>query len=87
MEKESIEFKAPEGMEMPEGIEVGGTFEVMATVALGEEGELYLREIDGLPVTNSEEEEDMEEEVPAEEDMPEEQGGFLEAVERRATKP
>ena len=50
MNKESIEFKAPEGMEVPEGINPGDTFEVMATVQLGEDGELYLKEVDGMPV-------------------------------------
>lgn len=86
MEKESIEFKAPKGMEVPEGIAVGDTFEVMATVALGEEGELYLREIDGLPVMGLEKD-GMEEDVAgSEEDMPKEEGGFLEAVERRASQ-
>lgn len=84
MEKESIEFKAPEGMEVPEGLAVGDTFEVMATLALGEEGELYLREIDGLPVSTMQEEEE-EEDMGGEEEMADEgEGGFLEAVERRA---
>lgn len=77
MEKEAIEFKAPEGLEMPEGVKPGDTFEVMATVTLGEEGELYLKEIDGLPVSTESE----DEEVEAEND-----GGFLEAMDRRMTE-
>lgn len=72
---ETLEFKAPKGLEIPKGINVGDTFEVMATVALGEEGELYLKEIDGLPIT-AEEEDNEKEEDPA-------QGGFLEAMNRR----
>ena len=96
MTKESIEFKAPEGMEVPEGINPGDTFEVMATVQLGEEGELYLKEIDGMPIGGEMEEdkgegaEEMEMENETEgEEMPEEssnmsEGGFLDAIERRA---
>ena len=97
MTKESIEFKAPEGMEVPEGINPGDTFEVMATVQLGEEGELYLKEVDGMSVggemEEAEEEGEMEGEMMAEgegEEMPEEsadmsEGGFLDAIERRAS--
>lgn len=97
MEKESIEFKAPEGMEVPEGVNPGDTFEVMATVQLGEGGELYLKEVDGMTVggesEETEDEGEMENEMMAEaEDMPEEsanmsEGGFLDAIERRATAP
>jgi hypothetical protein len=79
MEKEVITFKAPEGLEMPEGIKSGDTFEVMATVALGEEGELYLKEIDGLPVSTESEDEEVEAEA-------ENDGGFLEAMDRRMTE-
>ncbi len=99
MNKESIEFMAPEGMEVPEGINPGDTFEVMATVQLGEEGELYLKEVDGMPVgvEDMEESEDQgEEEMVSEEmsgegeEMPENnmsEGGFLDAIERRAAAP
>lgn len=100
MNKESIEFMAPEGMEVPEGINPGDTFEVMATVQLGEEGELYLKEVDGMPIgaedmeeseDQSEEEEMASEEMSAEgEEMPESnmsEGGFLDAIERRASAP
>lgn len=83
MEKESIEFMAPEGLEVPEGIKPGETFEVMATVALGEEGELYLKEVDGLPI--SAEESDDSEDADEEEDTSDE-GGFLEAMDRRMTE-
>ena len=94
MNKESIEFMAPEGMEVPEGINPGDTFEVMATVQLGEEGELYLKEVDGMAVGG--EMEEAEEEVEGEEvameseEMPEgdmSEGGFLDAIERRAMGP
>lgn len=89
MEKESIEFMAPEGMEMPEGLNPGDTFESMATVQLGEDGELYLKALDGMALGSAEEEEEEEgedeggeSEMMAEGDMSE--GGFLDAVERRA---
>lgn len=99
MNKESIEFKAPEGMEVPEGINPGDTFEVMATVQLGEEGELYLKEVDGMSVGGEMEEaeeegEEMGEEATVEsedetmysEESPDmSEGGFLDAIERRAS--
>ena len=90
MKNESIEFKAPEGMEVPEGVNPGDAFEVMATVQLGEQGELYLKEIDGMSVSSQDDvtedkSEGGSEEVGMEgEDMS--KGGFLAAVERRATK-
>ena len=82
MEKESIEFMAPEGMEMPEGLNPGDTFETMATVQLGEDGELYLKALDGMALGGMGEDEEEESEMMAEGDMSE--GGFLDAVERRA---
>ena len=76
-----IEFKAPEGLEIPEGTNSGGSFEVMATVTLGEEGELYLKEIDGLPISTESEDEEVEAD-----DETQDNGGFLEAMDRRMTK-
>lgn len=78
----SIEFKAPEGLEIPEGTKPGDTFESMATLMLGEEGELYLKELDGIPVSSLEEQKEETEES----DDSEDQMGFLDAVERRAEK-
>lgn len=76
----------PEGMEMPEGVEPGGTFEVMATVRVGDDGMLAVEALDGMPLPGMEPEEepmdDMEEETP-EEDAEE---GFLGAVEKRLAK-
>ena len=81
---------APEGMEMPEGLNPGDTFEAMATVQLGEEGKLNLTALDGMTLGGVEEAEEAEEEggeegeeMTAEGNMSE--GGFLDAVERRAT--
>ena len=76
----SIEFQIPEGLEMPDGIKPGDTFESLATLMLGEEGELYLKELDGTPVSAESEEEDEPE------DMEEGEMGFLDAVERRASE-
>ena len=75
-----IEFKAPEGLEIPEDIKPGDPFEVMATVILGEKGELYLKEIDGIAVSGEDEENDAE----GESEAPDE--GFLEAMDRRMTE-
>jgi hypothetical protein len=91
MDEKTIEFMAPEGMEMPEGLNPGDTFEAMATVQLGEEGKLNLTAIDGMSLGGMEEEaeeEGEEEGGEAEEEMVAEgnmsEGGFLDAVERRA---
>lgn len=98
MKKESIEFKAPEGMEIPEGTNPGDTFEAMATFQLGEGGELYLKEVDGNPVSGQDDtQEDQAEggseeagmegemggEMMSEEEAPAGEG-FLTAIERRA---
>ena len=93
MDEKTIEFMAPEGMEMPEGLNPGDTFEAMATVQLGEEGKLNLTALDGMTLGGMEEAEKAEEaeeeggeegeEMTAEGNMSE--GGFLDAVERRAT--
>jgi len=76
-----IEFKSPEGLEIPEGTNPGESFEVMATVTLGEEGELYLKEIDGLPISTESEDEEIEAD-----DETQNKGGFLEAMDRRMTE-
>jgi hypothetical protein len=89
MDEKTIEFMAPEGMEMPEGLNPGDTFEAMATVQLGEEGKLNLTALDGMTLGGMEEEADEEEEAGEAEEMVAEgnmsEGGFLDAVERRAS--
>lgn len=67
-----MKFAIPEGMVPPDGVEVGSTFDALATLKLGE-GELELIAVDGLPVATSEAPE--AEEAPMSEDM-----GFDEAV-------
>jgi hypothetical protein len=59
----------PEGMELPPDIEPGGTFEALATVALNDDGTLSIKELDGNPLPDYEE----EKEAPDE-------GGFMESV-------
>lgn len=87
MDEKTIEFMAPEGMEMPEGLSPGDTFEAMATLQVGEEGKLNLAAIDGMAFGGMEEAEEeggeAGEEMAAEGNMSE--GGFLDAVERRAS--
>ena len=48
-----MKFAIPEGMVPPDGVEVGSTFDALATLKLGE-GELELIAVDGLPVAASE---------------------------------
>jgi hypothetical protein len=87
MDKKTIEFMAPEGMEMPEGLSPGDTFEAMATIQVGEEGKLNLAAIDGAALGGGVEEAEEAEEGEAEEMVAEggmSEGGFLDAVERRA---
>lgn len=57
----------------PDGVEVGSTFDALATLKLGE-GELELIAVDGLPVATSE-----APEAPEADDMDEEMG-FDEAI-------
>lgn len=68
-----MKFAIPEGMVPPDGVEVGSTFDALATLKLGE-GELELIAVDGLPVAASE--------APEAEEAPEmdEEMGFDEAV-------
>lgn len=68
-----MKFAIPEGMVPPDGVEVGSTFDALATLKLGE-GELELIAVDGLPVAVSE--------APEAEEAPEtgEEMGFDEAI-------
>ena len=68
-----MKFAIPEGMVPPDGVEVGSTFDALATLKLGE-GELELVAVDGLPVTTSEAPEAKEAEEMSEE------MGFDEAI-------
>jgi hypothetical protein len=68
-----MKFAIPEGMVPPDGVEVGSTFDALATLKLGE-GELELIAVDGLPVTMKTKEAP-ETEAPMSEEM-----GFEEAV-------
>jgi len=66
-----MKFAIPEGMVPPDGVEVGSTFDALATLKLGE-GELELVAVDGLPVATAEapeaeEAEEMDEEMGFEE--------------------
>lgn len=43
-------FMMPEGVEVPEGLEPGEPFQVMATIAIGEGGKAELVEVDGKAI-------------------------------------
>lgn len=84
-----LNFPAPEGFTPPEGTGSGEQFQVMATVALGDDGMLSLTEIDGAPISLPYPEDDMEAaeeggEVAAEEAPAGE--GFLMAIEDGVSK-
>lgn len=83
----AVSLPMPDGMEMPEGVEPGGTFEVMATVRVGDDGMLAVEALDGMPLPGMEPKEEAEEE-PMEKETPEEDAeeGFLGAVEKRLAK-
>jgi hypothetical protein len=68
-----MKFAIPEGMVPPDGVEVGSTFDALATLKLGET-DLELIAVDGLPVATSE-----APEVEEAEEMDEEMG-FEEAI-------
>lgn len=58
--KSSISFPAPNGFSAPEDSKPGQPFEVMATVVMGGDGLLTLSAVDGVPVANSEYDEEAE---------------------------
>jgi hypothetical protein len=51
-----IEFKLPEGFQVPDQTEPGQSFDAVATVSVGEDGTAQLLALDGLPVEGGEEE-------------------------------
>jgi len=69
-----MKFAIPEGMVPPDGVEVGSTFDALATLKLGE-GELELIAVDGLPVSGESDKSEAEEAPEMDEEM-----GFDEAV-------
>jgi hypothetical protein len=94
--KSSISFPAPNGFSAPEDSKPGQPFEVMATVVMGGDGLLTLSAVDGVPVANSEYDEEAENESSAESEAENqtETGeneippgeGFLMAIEKGASK-
>lgn len=47
-------FKMPEGVEVPEGLMAGDSFQVVATVVMGDGGKAELVEVDGMPIAGYE---------------------------------
>jgi hypothetical protein len=46
----TIDFPMPEGFQPPKGTKPGATFEALATLSLGDDGELNLLKLDGCDV-------------------------------------
>jgi hypothetical protein len=74
-----ITFPMPEGFMPPEGADQG-TFEVLATLEMVDEGELRLLAIDGVSVGESEEPEKMDEDPEFAEATSPDTGDFQKAV-------
>lgn len=49
-----IEFKLPEGFQVPDQTEPGQSFDAVATISVGEDGTAQLLALDGLPVEGGE---------------------------------
>jgi len=73
MDKKHVKFPAPKGFTTPEDSEPGKPFEVLATVALLEDGMLQLQALDGAALAEA-----VDEEVVEDTETP----GFLGAIER-----
>ena len=71
----SISFKAPKGFAAPEDSEPGKPFDILATVSMGDDGQVTLQAVDGIEMASAESE-DMDEasETPDE-------GDFLGSIE------
>lgn len=54
----SIIFKLPDGVQIPDGKEIGDTFQAMATFSIEKNGDVCLEEVDGEPLDPSKEESD-----------------------------
>lgn len=51
-----IEFKLPDGFQVPDQTEPGQSFDAVATISVGDDGTAQLLALDGLPVEGGEEE-------------------------------
>jgi hypothetical protein len=59
-EESTISFPIPSGFEPPAGVKQGDEFTALASLRMGEEGDIHLTKIDGIPVTGESEDEDEE---------------------------
>lgn len=72
-----IYVDAPDGFEMPEGVKTGQKFEAVATLTIGEDGRICIKELDGVEIGSEKEEDDGDDNKPEDE-------GFLGNMEKRA---
>lgn len=73
-----IYLDAPDGFSLPEGVKPGAKFEAVASLTMGKDGRICLKELDGKEVGSEKEEEDDDEY----EDEKESSGGFLDKMEK-----
>ncbi len=76
-----IYLDAPDGFSLPEGVKPGAKFEAVASLTMGKDGRICLKELDGKEVGSEKEEDDDESE-----DEKESSGGFLDKMEQTFTK-
>lgn len=75
-----IYIDAPDGFSLPEGVKPGAKFEAVASLTMGKDGRICLKELDGFEVGSEKEEGEDEEE---DEDSG---GGFLDKMEKTFTE-
>lgn len=72
-----IYLDAPDGFSLPEGVKPGAKFEAVASLTMGKDGRICLKELDGFEV-GSEKEEGDDDEYEKEDSG----GGFLDKMEK-----
>jgi hypothetical protein len=70
VEDSTVDFPLPEGFKPPAGIKNGEEFTALASLKMGEDGNLQLSKIDGIPVNGKAEDEDEDKEEEAGEQNP-----------------
>jgi len=76
-----IYLDAPDGFSLPEGVKPGAKFEAVASITMGKDGRICLKELDGFEV-GSEKEEEYEDDDESEDTG----GGFLNKMEETFSK-
>lgn len=74
-----IYIDAPDGFSLPEGVKPGAKFEAVASLTMGKDGRICLKELDGFEVGSEKGEDD-------EDEKEDSGGGFLDKMEKTFTE-